>query len=254
MRTHLVVGDSHAHFQHDNDRADWLGNLIVDLRPDVVVHIGDSADMPSLSSYEKGKKSFQGRTYRADIDAHLDFQERMWRPLRAFKKKMPERIFCIGNHEQRIARAIQLSPELDGAIGYDDLQLNRWYDTIVDYDGNTPGKVTVDGVQYAHYFVSGIMGRPVGGEHPAHSQIRTQFTSTVAGHSHLAEWVTRNSSDNRRMHGVQSGCYMDYHAGWAGNVNDLWWRGLTILHNVEGGDFSVQFISMKDIEREYRNI
>ena len=35
--------------------------------PDVVVHIGDHFDFPSLSSYDKGKKSFEGRRLKKDM-------------------------------------------------------------------------------------------------------------------------------------------------------------------------------------------
>ena len=73
MSTHIVFSDAHAHYQHNNNRAEWLGELIRDVKPDTVVALGDQADMPSLSGYDKGKKSFQGRTYRADIDVHSDF-------------------------------------------------------------------------------------------------------------------------------------------------------------------------------------
>lgn len=124
-RTHLVIPDQHAHYQHGNERADYLAKLIIDLKPDVVVNIGDSADMPSLSGYDKGKRSFQGRTYRADVDAHLDFQERLWAPVFRRKQKLPRTVFCEGNHEHRITRAIDLQPELEGAISFADLHLER---------------------------------------------------------------------------------------------------------------------------------
>ena len=66
MSVHLVVPDIHAHPDHNNDRADWLGKLILDIKPDVVVNIGDMWDMPSMSSYDKGTKGFYGRSYRKD--------------------------------------------------------------------------------------------------------------------------------------------------------------------------------------------
>jgi predicted MPP superfamily phosphohydrolase len=114
----LVIPDAHAHYQHHNKRAEWLGELIADVKPDVVINIGDAWDMPSLSSYDRGRKSFQGRTYRADIDAGLDFQDRLWSRVKRRKKKRPLSVFCVGNHEQRIARAVDLQPELDGAVAY----------------------------------------------------------------------------------------------------------------------------------------
>ena len=48
------------------------GEYIAAKRPDAIVHLGDHADMSSLSSYDKGKRSFEGRRYRKDIDAVVE--------------------------------------------------------------------------------------------------------------------------------------------------------------------------------------
>ena len=50
MTTHLIIPDGHTHPDYNNDRFTWLGKLIVDLQPEVVVNIGDMADMASLCS------------------------------------------------------------------------------------------------------------------------------------------------------------------------------------------------------------
>lgn len=250
-KVHLVIPDSHAHPNHHNDRADWLANLIIDLKPDVVVHIGDSADLPSLSSYDKGKRSFHGRTYRADIDAHLDFQERVWTPVVARKKKLPRTVFCVGNHEQRIEKALDLSPELTGTIGMGDLDLDRWYDDVVPYRGSTPGVIEIDGVHYAHYFISGVMGRPVSGMHPAYSLLNKQHSSCTAGHLHLADQCSHTTVDGRRIHASIVGCYQDYDSDWAGESNRLWWRGVLVKRNVENGMYDSQWISIDALRKEY---
>lgn len=254
MTTHLVIPDQHAHYQNNNNRADWLSSLIRDIKPDVVINIGDGADMPSLSGYDKGHKSFQGRTYRADINAHLDFQERVWAPLRRSKKKLPRSIYLIGNHEHRISRAINLSPELEGTISLDDLNLKEWYDEVVDYEGTTPGVITVDGVQYAHYFTSGVMGRPLMGEHPATSLLTKRFTSSTCGHSHLADYSVRTNGQGHKIMATVAGVYQDYETDWAGVTQNLWWRGVVVKRNVENGVYDPQFISLKTIKREYGDV
>jgi hypothetical protein len=181
-KTHLIIPDPHAHWRHDNSRAELLANLIIDVRPDVVINMGDQWDMPSLSSYDKGLRSFQGRTYQADIAAGLDFSDRLWTPVKARKKKLPRRVFLIGNHEQRIDRALELSPELQGTVAYSDLELEKDYDEVVPYTGkNTPGIIEIDGITYAHYLVSGVLGRPISGEHPAYTLLSKQFTSCTVG-------------------------------------------------------------------------
>lgn len=254
MTSHLVIPDQHAHYQHHNKRAEWLSALIHDLKPDVVINLGDGADMPSLSGYDKGRKSFQGRTYRADIDAHLDFQDRLWSPLRRYKKRLPRSIYLIGNHEHRISRAIDVQPELEGAISLNDLQLENWYDEIVYYEGSTPGTIDVDGIQYAHYFISGVMGRAISGEHLATSLLSKRFVSSTCGHSHLADYSVRTNGQGRKIMGTVAGVYQDYECDWAGVTQDLWWKGVVFKRNVVNGVYDPEFISLNTIKKEYGSV
>lgn len=251
MTTHLVVPDCHATPGISNRRAEWLGHLICDLKPTTVVFLGDCADMPSLCSYDKGKKSFQGRTYKADIDAHHDFQDRVWSTVRRAKRKLPKSVCLIGNHEQRIERAIETQPELEGVISYRDLGLENWYDTVVDYNGATPGCIEIDGVSYSHYMVSGISGRPISGEHSAYSLLTKKFSSCVVGHSHILDFATRTrGSDGRKITGLVGGCYFEHDLKYAGEANNLYWRGVHLL-NVDHGAFDVEMISMDRIKKAY---
>lgn len=250
-KTHLIIPDSHAHPKHHNKRAEWLGKLINDVKPDVVIHLGDSADMPSLSSYDRGTKAFQGRNYRADIDAHLDFNDRLWDTVRSAKRKLPVRYFLEGNHEHRITKAINLQPELEGAISFDDLELERYYDEIVPYNGRSPGVLSVDGISYAHFFISGVMGRPLGGTHPAYSILSKGHGSATAGDLHLLSYEVQTGIGGKRIQGLVAGCYQDYDADWAGEANKLWWRGVVVKRNVENGNYDPQFISLEALRKEY---
>ena len=64
---HLIIPDTQCKSGQDFSFLDKIGKYIVEKQPDVVIHLGDFADMPSLSSYDKGKKSFEGRRYTKDI-------------------------------------------------------------------------------------------------------------------------------------------------------------------------------------------
>lgn len=250
-RTHLIVPDSHAHPDHHNKRADWLGALIADVKPDVLIHIGDSADLPSLSSYDKGKRQFQGRNYRKDIDSHLEFQERMFAPIKKLKRRLPYSVFCVGNHEHRITRAIDLSPELEGTIGLQDLRLTDYYDDVIDYSGGTPGVIDIDGVVYAHYFVGGIAARPLGGVHAGYAIATKKFSSATCGHSHLFDTSWHTDLKGRSIIGTVVGCYQDYTNDWAGEVGSLWNRGVVIKKNVENGEYDLQYIRLETLRNEY---
>lgn len=251
-KTHLVIGDPHCHYQHHNERAHWLAQFILDVKPDVVINIGDQYDLPSLSSYDKGTRSYIGRTYRADIDTGLDFSERLFGDLRKHKKKLPRFIFHEGNHEQRITRALEVSPELSNTISFRDLDLDRNYHDIIRYTGkSTPGTHTVDGITYAHFLISGVMGRPIGGEHAAYSLLSKQFQSCTVAHSHLRDFCSRTNASGQLINGLVAGCFIDYEVDWAGEQQKLWWKGLTLCHDVENGSYEPEFISLKRLREVY---
>lgn len=252
MTMHLVIPDPHATPDWNNDRFDWLGQLIVDLKPDEVICLGDMADMSSLCSYEKGTKGFEGRRYRADVDSVLEAQERLWAPSRKLKKKMPTRRMLIGNHEHRITRAISLDPVLlDGTISMVDLGYERNWDYVVDYTGGTPSVHVVDGVAYAHYFISGVMGRPINGLHPANSLLVKQFMSCTQGHVHTTDYSVRTTAQGKRIQGLIAGVYSDQQIDYAGVANDEWWRGVIVKRNVVDGQYDPEWISMERLKKEY---
>lgn len=250
----LVVPDPHAHPDFSNERADWLGQYIKATKPDVVVNMGDTFDMPSLSGYDKGKASFFGNSYEKDINAGVEFLDRMWSPVKKAKKKKPHSVFLLGNHEARLSKVLEYQPELSGdkyGVSFKNYQLADYHNEIVYYEGQTPGIYTCEGVSFAHYMVSGLMGRPISSEHHAYSLLAKNHTSCVVGHSHTVDWSVRSSPTGKRIMGLVAGVYQDYKSPWAGNVNHLWWSGVVHLRNVEDGVYSPEFIALSSLRREY---
>lgn len=182
LRHHLVIGDSHAHPDDPNHRFEWLGHMVADRCPHIVVDIGDSADMPSLFGYDRGAKGplFEGRSYWRDIDAYLDAKERFEQALSPMK---PRLVRLMGNHEDRITRFLDCEPRFRGIVGLEDLGDARLGWEVVPF----LEQITLDGVVYCHYFKSpGGGDRPIGGVVPARSVIlkRPGSFSRVFGHSH----------------------------------------------------------------------
>ena len=60
MATHLVIGDPHCTPRTSNERFLWAGRLAADVRATHIICMGDFCSMDSLSSYDRGKKSFEG--------------------------------------------------------------------------------------------------------------------------------------------------------------------------------------------------
>lgn len=250
-KTILVVPDQHAHYRQNNDRADYLAGLTIDLKPDVVINMGDAADMPSLSEYDKGKRSYVGKSYKQDIEAHLEFQERWWEPVRATKKKMPFRVVLEGNHEHRIEKALDLSPELAGTIGFKDYQFEDYYHEVIRYDGNLPGIFKHEGILFAHYFPTGVSGRPMGGISPGRMLVQKNKVSSVASHVHVLDFCTERNVDGQTINGLVAGCYQDYINDWAGAAGKFWQAGVCILRNVSAGNYDFQWVSIEVLRKEY---
>jgi hypothetical protein len=255
-KTHLVLPDPHAHPEFNNNRADLVSSLIYDLKPDHIINMGDLWDFPSLSSYDKGTKNFVGKNYQLDVVSGIEFNDRMFHKIKKQRKKKPHSTFLWGNHEFRLEKAIQIQPELEGhryGISKDDLQLGKYYEEVVEYEGNTPGITSIDGVSYSHYFASGGLGRPIGGDHHAASLISKNYTSCTAAHSHSVDYAVRSVTGGKKIHGLVAGVFQDYDTTWAGAINEKWWRGLVICHNVEDGMYDPEFVSMERLRKEYGN-
>lgn len=260
MTTHLVIGDSHSKHGVSNERYTWAGRLALELQADTVVDMGDWADMESLCSYDRGSKSFEGRRYKKDVAAALDARNKFAAPINTFnrararngkKQFRPRKVSLVGNHEHRISRAISLDPVLDGTISLDDLGYDTYGWKRVDYDGATPGVVSLDGILYSHYLTSGVLGRPIGGEHPAASILTKQFVSCTVGHSHVRDFSERTRADHRKILGMSAGCFTSNFEDYAGAANYLWWRGLIVKRNVKDGYYDPEFISMDELQRRY---
>ena len=147
-RTHLIIPDCQVHEGVPTEHLDWVGKYIAAKRPDVIVCIGDFADMPSLCSYDKGKKSFEGRRYVNDIEAARAAMDRLtshWRDIPDYKPRM---VLTLGNHEDRITRAVEDAAVLEGAIGLHDLAYESFGWEVHPY----LEIVTIDGIEYSHYF------------------------------------------------------------------------------------------------------
>ncbi len=253
-KTHLVIPDAHAHPDFNNDRFIWLGKLILDLKPDVVVNIGDHADMASLSSYDKGKASFNGRNYAKDIEAALDAHEKTWYPISKAKKKKPFSVIIEGNHEHRIKKVLDLEPHLEGerfGISFKNLEFDNYYHEVVEYDGSSPGVISVDGIDYSHYFPSGISGRPLQSIHHGFDLTRKRFASSTCGHSHLFDYHVSRDSAGRTRSGLVAGVFQDYKNPWAGSVANHWHPGVVIKRNVSDGSYDLQHVSLEALRKEY---
>ena len=254
MTTHLILPDVQVKDGHDVTFLEKIGQFIVDKKPDVIVCLGDFADMESLSSYDKGKKSFEGRRYTKDIEAaHNAMQALTEAPYRynqqqfRNKKKLynPRMILTLGNHEDRIRRAIETSPELDGVLSVDDLGYDKYGWEVYPY----LEVVNVDGVNYSHFFTSGVMGRPVPN---AKQLLIKKHQSCVMGHVQTMDIATDYRADGTPIIGLFAGCCYEHNEDYLGNQGNNYFRGIHMLYEVNNGSFYHHAISLKYLHEKYK--
>ena len=250
---HLIIPDTQVKPGVDLSYLEWIGQYIVEKKPDVLIQIGDFADMPSLSSYDVGKKSFEGRRYKDDIKAAVEGMNILLEPLRNYNEKCrkdkkkqyrPRMVLTLGNHENRIDRATEGDPKLYGTIGIDDLRYAEAGWEVFDF----LDPVIIDGVVYSHYLVSGVMGRPIGS---ASAMISKTHQSCVVGHQQGRQVAYGRRADGSAITCIIAGsCYL-HNEEYMGNQGNNHWRGLVVLHEVKDGQFDEMFVSLDYLRKKY---
>lgn len=250
---HLIIPDTQVKPDVDLSYLEWIGQYIVEKKPDVLIQIGDFADMPSLSSYDVGKKSFEGRRYKDDIKAAVEGMDILLAPLRDYNEKCrkdkkkqyrPRMVLTLGNHENRIDRATEGDPKLYGTIGIDDLRYAEAGWEVFDF----LDPVIIDGVVYSHYLVSGVMGRPIGS---ASAMISKTHQSCVVGHQQGRQVAYGRRADGSAITCIIAGsCYL-HNEEYMGNQGNNHWRGLVVLHEVKDGQFDEMFVSLDYLRKKY---
>lgn len=252
-KRHLILPDCQIRPGDDTTFLTAIGNYIVDKKPDVVVNIGDFADMPSLSSYDQGKKSFEGRRYVTDIEAAHSGMEALLAPIEAYNRKQsrtrharynPSLHLTLGNHENRIVRAINDDAKLEGVLSIEDLNYKSYGWNVY----NFLDVAVIDKVAYSHYFVTGVAGRPAG---TAAAQFRKTNMSCVAGHQQGLQIHTGSRADGKRLTSIIAGSCYEHNEDYLGPQGNNHFRGVIMLHEVDDGEFDAHPISLNFLKRKY---
>jgi len=249
--SHLFIPDTQAKGGVPTAHLEWVGQYIVDKRPTRLIHIGDHWDMPSLSSYDRGKIQFEGRRYEKDIEAGNSGFALLNKPLEDHNRRKarhkekqwwPDRHFFFGNHEDRINRAIAENAVLEGTIGYDDLDLRGW----------TPHPflepVFLDGVGYAHYWYNPMNGRPYAGQ--AATRLKQVGHSFSMGHQQTLDYAIRFVGERSQHALIAGACYL-HDEDYKGPQGNAHWRGVVLKHQVEDGSYNPMFVDLDYLCRRY---
>lgn len=253
MTKHFIIPDTQVKPGVSTDHLLWAGQYVADKRPDVIIHLGDHFDMPSLSSYDKGKKSFEGRRYMDDIAAGIKALsifnepiEKLNNDLRRQHKPLykPRKVFLLGNHEYRIERAVEADAVLEGVIGYEDLELEKMGWEVYPF----LEVAVIDGIAYSHYITSGVMGRPVSS---ASLMLRKKMMSCVMGHVQYRDIAFAQRADGTRLTGIFAGTYYQHEEGYLTPQGNAHWHGCWMLHEVFDGQFDEMPVSLNFLRNRY---
>lgn len=250
-RSHIVIPDTQARPGINLAYLEWVGRYIGERRPQVVVHIGDHWDMPSLSSYDKGKKAAEGKRYQKDVDAGNEGMERLVYGMKKTggPKYSPRKVLTLGNHEQRILRHIDANAELDGKLGYKDLNLRGW--DVHDF----LEVVEVDGVSYSHFFPRSANGRITqskSGAPGALAQLRRHGGSCTAGHTQGLDVACLPFKSRMQWGLIAGSCYLhEEHYLTPQGTGNSYWRGLVVKHEVSKGSYSPMLVSLDYLRTRY---
>jgi hypothetical protein len=258
----LLIGDSHAQAGVPNTRYEMLGRYIAHKRPDVILQIGDFADMTSLSLYDVGKRKAEGQRYDLDIKAAIDANEKLFRPIHQLnirlkhqKKQLykPKLYLTLGNHENRVSRAANNDPKLFGTLTIENLKYEKFGWEVVPF----LEPLVLEGVHFCHYFPTGLKEFPISGANAARTLAMLDGSSKVAGHSHLLQCHYEGTGKSRW--GLVAGCYLDPEHQIKGSAMDYvsaytrqkWWNGIILLHSVHNGTFDPVFVPYSYIKENY---
>jgi len=243
----IVLPDVQAREGIDFSFLTAIGNFIVKEKCDVLVNIGDFSDMESLSTYDRGLKSFEGKRYTKDIWAAREAMDALLKPIydeHARRKRNKDKrwdlrmVLTLGNHENRINRAINEDSKLDGLISTDDLPYQDW-EVFKFLD-----VVTIEGVAFSHYFTSGLMGRPIG---TAQQMLNKLHMSAFAGHQQGRQVAYGKTASGKPLCAIICGSCYEHDEAYLGPQGNNHFRGLYVLNDVKDGSFNEVAVPLSTI-------
>jgi hypothetical protein len=242
-----VIPDCQVKPGVNTDHLAWCGEYLAIKKPDIIVQIGDFGDFPSLSTHDMpGSQRMEGLRYKKDVEAIQRGMDRLLTPLLKVSSYHPRRVLTLGNHEDRITRAVARDPKLEGLMSLDDLgYVDAGWDV---YPFLQP--VVIGGVAFCHYFPSGVMGRPITS---AKAILTKLHMSAYAGHQQGRDIAYAKRADGKDMTAIISGSFYQHDEDYMNPFTNNHWRGMYMLHEVKDGSFDEMAVSMAFLKRRFGN-
>ena len=242
-----VMPDAQVRPGVPTDHIAAYGQYIAAKRPDVIVCIGDFADMPSLSKYDgPGAKAHAGYTYKGDVDSVHAAMDAFMTPIAKAKGYKPKLVMTLGNHEDRITRAAA-TEELRASFGGELSDLgyagHGWQ--VIPF----LQPIEIGGVAFCHYFPAGVMGRALS---TAAGILRKYHQSAFAGHLQGRDIAYGRRATGQSMTAIISGSFYQHHEDYLSPLTNQHWRGAWFLHEVKDGQFDEMALSLGYLLRKFK--
>lgn len=205
-----------------------IAKHICDVKPKHVIQLGDHWDMPSLSQYDKGKKSHRVKTYMKDIVAGNLAMEEFWQIIKKNWKNFESEcdwVILQGNHEDRRKKALEYGPdELIDLMEQLTFDYAHWSKVVPFLE-----VTKIKGIEFSHYFQNDGSARPIG---TARQLLMKRHVSCIAGHKQGFDYAEQLMGSDKTIQSLIVGSSYYHDEGYKTHTNHHW-RGIVILYNLE---------------------
>lgn len=154
----------------------------------------------------------------------------------------PRMVMLIGNHENRIDRAIKANPRhYENVISLDDLEYETYGWEVIPF----LEIIEIDGILYSHYFINTDSAKKNVLSGAVLNRLKSIGRSFVQGHAQGLQVGIRDTVDGRRLRGIVAGSFYSHDEDYMGPQGNPHWRGVLKLDNVVEGDYDLQEISLQ---------
>lgn len=249
-KRHLIIPDTQCAAGHPVAHLRWIGEAIKYYEPDVLIHLGDHWDMPSVSSWDgPGSKAKEGARIQHDVEAGNNALDILEESMGGFKPK--RKVILRGNHEHRLAKYVASNPTLEGAVGFHLFNDRDHGWEVVDYFNGSPRAVNIDGIEYAHYFANPNTGKPISGT--IQNRLAKIGSSFVQGHQQGLLQGNQQYATGAIRHGIVAGSAYLHDEPYKGMANSHW-RGIVVLNEVRNGEFCEMPLTLDYLCRRYEGM
>lgn len=238
----LVISDSHINPDNEEESSKlWyaLGKYCVKHKPDIIVHLGDVADLSSQAwkVAARGKYSLEEEIQCVTnvLDLFEEAIEEYNRSQRKKKKKTynPYKYLTLGNHDIR-----------NGVTVIDDLFTSRGWN-VVDY----MKPLHLRGITFCHCMSKGVSDLTCT---TAQELLENWGADIVVGHGHHKDFYESYSmSIHRQITALKCPAFTVGNYDWAVQTQYKWSRGFTEI--TEGAADTFSFV-WKDLGCLYKNL